>query len=198
MPIKVRLKTKQRLTINGYTRTYQAGDEVEIGRSHAMRFIELGKAELANNNGNGKKAMPPVSQPMVVSGGNPGSFPVPDENLLIWNGIIPIPRERLEAGFKLVNKWDLAVPLCDYDMLAMHIGSQEDRDYTQSVIHDLRVPVYETGLMFIQMNPTTRELLEVWDSEQSKGDEKRLAFLRALYRVKPLILALPHTWVADD
>lgn len=198
MPLKVRLKTKERLTINGYTRTYQPGDEVTIGRAIAMRYIQLGKAELSNKGGNGKKAVPPVGKPMAVAANSPGLFPVPENTLLIWDGVIPIPRERLDAGMKLIEKWDLAVPLCDYDTLAMHIGTQEDRDYTQSVIHDLRVPVYETGLMFIQMNTTTQALLEMWQREERQGDEKRLAFLRALYRVKPLILALPHTWVADD
>ncbi len=54
------------------------------------------------------------------------------------------------------------------------------------------MPVYDTRLMFIRRCHATRELVDEWVAEDG---HRGLAFLRALYRVKPLVLALPTTWV---
>jgi len=40
-------------------------------------------------------------------------------------------------------------------------------------------------------------MLVAWQKEMADGGEPRLAFLRAVYRVKPLFLALPRTWLSE-
>jgi len=69
---------------------------------------------------------------------------------------------------------------------------------TEEVIHDLRVPVYDTRVRFIRRNRTTERLMGLWYEERQQGEA--LAFLRALGRVqpKPLICALPAEWVVQD
>lgn len=200
MPLKVELLAKHRLTINGFTRTHEPGSIVTIGRAEAQRLIELNKARLAKAEaGSGVSSAPPmIAKPVVVSSDNPGVFPIPYGTLLIWDGTIPLPQERMEAGHKLLDRWQVAIPLCRYDILALHIGSQDERERTQAIIRDLRVPVYETGLMFIKRCDETADLLREWHEQKQPYDDPRLAFLRALYVVKPLVLALPHTWVSDD
>lgn len=193
---KYRVLVKQQLEIGGNTRTYQVGDMVEIGRKDATRLIGMGMLELAANGG--KLDLPPIGKPMAISPNNPGAFNVPRDVLLIWDGIIPLPREKMEAGLKVLDRWQVAVPLACEDTLAATIGSQEERDRTLAVIRDLRVPVYETGLMFIRRCDATSQLLATWQEEEMPHGDTRLAFLRALYLVKPIILALPYTWVEPD
>jgi len=97
------------------------------------------------------------------------------------------------VGFGLLDVWELAVPLCDYQTLAIHLGSDEEKERTKAVIRDLRVPLYDTRLMFVKHCQNTVDLFSRWQKECESSDE-RLAFLRALYQVKPFILALPMTW----
>ena len=94
-------------------------------------------------------------------------------------------------GFGLLDKWEIAAPLYDYKTLAANIGTDEEREMTKAVIHDLRVPVYDTRLLFVKRTETTIRLVEMWNQEPG---ERRLAFMRALYKVKPFILALPCNW----
>jgi len=90
----------------------------------------------------------------------------------------------------------VAVPLWDYDTLARDVGSEEERAYTESVIHDLRVPLRDTRLVFVRRCSDTRKLVETWHAERARvpGGEDKLAFLRALYAVKPLVCDLPTVW----
>ena len=89
-------------------------------------------------------------------------------------------QDRLDAWWK-------------YDELASRFGSNEERDRTEEIIHDLRVMVYDPRCLFIKRCTDTEHLIEMWAAERGQGSHK-LAFLRALYIVKPLICALPISW----
>lgn len=111
----------------------------------------------------------------------------PDAHLRL--DLIPVGFHRLTAG------WQIAAPLWRYQKLARDIGSAEDRAKTKAVIHDLRVPVYETGCMYIRRCAETRRLMRIWKREMKGGGDEKLAFMRALYITKCVICALPTTWV---
>ena len=96
----------------------------------------------------------------------------------------------------MLEKWEVAAPLYDYKMLAITTGTEKEREKTKMVIRDLRAPMYDTRLMFVKRTKNGQELLKQWNLEV--GEERRLAFLRALYKVKPLVLALPATWMGFD
>jgi len=100
---------------------------------------------------------------------------------------------QLIATFKAMRSfgWDLAVPIKSYAKLTNGIGNEKDRELTKSVIHDLRVPYYNTHLLFIRRNEKTKQLVETWYKEMAGRSDECLAFMRALYKVKPLILPLP-------
>jgi hypothetical protein len=64
-------------------------------------------------------------------------------------------------------------------------------------LHDLRVPVYSHELLFVRASEAGRKFLSTWRAECDGGGDHRLAFLRALYAVKPVFCVLPRLWLAD-
>lgn len=114
---------------------------------------------------------------------------------LLWNPEVPLRLELLPAGFRFLDHWHVAAPLYDYNTLAFQHGTLEERTRTMALIGDLRVPLYETRALFLRQCPEVDALLEAWAYEREDGTDERLAFHRALWRVKPLILPLPITWI---
>ena len=115
---------------------------------------------------------------------------LPYPQTLLWHPSLRLRGEMVPVGFHLLNTWQIAAPLWDYRELACHIADEGDKERTEALVGDLRVPLYDTRLMFVKRCGDTQELIDCWKEE----GEGKLAFLRALYQVKPLILALPITW----
>ncbi len=101
------------------------------------------------------------------------------------------------AGFHVLERWDMAAPLWRYGVLAKDVGSPEERTHTEAVMRDLRVPLYAHELLFVGDTEGGRAFLAALEEETQGGGEVRLAFLRALYRAKPVFCALPRTWLLD-
>lgn len=144
----------------------------------------------------------------VISGG--ASEVVPFERTLLWDPAAPLRLDLIPNGFHLITRfaWQIAAPIWSYEQLARDIGSAEDRARTEAVIRDLRVPVYDCRVLFLRRCAEVEQLLEAWREEcqlpeadgreheaSGRDDALRLACMRALYRVRPLICALPVTWV---
>jgi hypothetical protein len=112
-----------------------------------------------------------------------------------------IPWDLIPAGMHFLERWDVAAPLWRYGVLAKDQGTPSDQKRTEAVIRDLRVLLYAHGLLFVRDSPDGRRFLETWRGEcgdgNGTGGDERLAFLRALYLVKPLFCALPRSWLAD-
>ena len=121
---------------------------------------------------------------------------LPYDRTLLWDPEAMLKLDLVPAGMRFLDRWQVACPLWSYTELARDIGEEDEREETARVIRDLRVPVYDTRVLFLRRCQDAEALLETWRSEQEamRGD-LRLSFLRALYRVKPLILALPTTWI---
>jgi len=119
---------------------------------------------------------------------------IPYERTIMWDVAAKARVELFAAGLSFLSRWSMAVPLWSYDELARDIGSEADRLRTEAVVHDLRAPVYDTRLMFVRRNAEAEAVMQAWGAERDGGDV-RLAFLRAVYKVRPLILALPTTWL---
>lgn len=118
-----------------------------------------------------------------------GNYPEHNRSLL-WDTKANLRRDLILTGFELLKKWQLAVPILDYDVLAEDTGVAKEREETKAIIHDLRVPIYDHRVMFIRQCTETRKLFELWDGTQ-------LGFLRALYQSRPIINALPPSWVME-
>ena len=108
---------------------------------------------------------------------------------LLWDMSAPLRQELIVVGLGLLSKWQIACPLLSYDTLAQNIGTEVERIETRAVIHDLRVPVYNPKVIFARQGEETKRLFELWNS----GGE--LSFLRALYQARPIVNALPPSWV---
>jgi len=108
---------------------------------------------------------------------------------LLWNTAANLDTSHILTGFKLLEKWQLAVPLFDYDVLAERIGTTQEQAETKAIIHDLRVPVYDSRVLFVRQCEETRKLFEMWQ------EGSQLKFLQALYQTRPVVNALPPSWV---
>jgi len=203
----VQLLQNKYVDIDGIQKRYAPGDWIEIGKQTALAWIADGAA---------KTSMPPsievaAGAGIVLQRNDPGaistlakwgvSMPAivgePElkyDYTLIWDPSAPLRPELLPVGFKILEKWLAAIPMLSYDKLARDMGGKVERSRTEGIIHDLRVPLYDTRMIFIKRTPKTEVLIAAWKVEMHNGANKDLAFLRALYRMPLEILALPITW----
>ena len=119
------------------------------------------------------------------------------EKTLFVSPGVRMARDLLKQGFRLLDRWDIAVPLWRYGVLAQDIGSTYERKRTKKVILDLRVLLYAHELLFVRSEGNGGRFLQVWREQCEEGGEERLAFLRALHIVKPIICTLPQGWAAS-
>lgn len=124
----------------------------------------------------------------------------PFERALLVGPAAALPWSLVEAGLHLVETWDAAAPLMVGDddqhvRLAADIEATDtERKRTAKLLGDLRVPVYASGLLFVRRSEVTIDLIETWRAEMVHGPDERLAFVRALFRCKPKLCALPSIW----
>ena len=198
----VRLRSIQRVAEKGREVQHFPGEWVDVGKQVALSWIAAGLADRPDQPD--LKALPGCG---VLLTGLP-AFSLAGMDLVrgrTADGQLPFARtligqghqfraDLIAEGFSLLDSWEVAAPLHDYAKLARDFGGEEELALTEEVIRDLRVPVYDVRLMFVRRCRATRELMRVWEEEREKGDSLDLSFLRALYLVKPLVLALPCTW----
>lgn len=118
-----------------------------------------------------------------------------DKTLFVAPGT-EVPWDLLPAAWHFLERWDAAVPLWRYGMNAADVGSKAERERTEEVVRDLRVLLHAVELLFVRDNDDGRALLEAYHEEMEDSKERRLAFLRALYRTKPRLCVLPRSWLA--
>lgn len=204
----IQLTSTQHIEQRGVMKAYHPGDWIEVGKQMAMLLISQGSAVVPGSNqdfpiaslvaSNNTGVIVPIgwmqAAQNVLNGFNlfEGQPEPRYERTIIWEPEAVIKPPMFTVGLSLLDKWEIAVPLYDYKVLAASVGSEKERELTKAVIHDLRVPIYDTRLIFVKRTLDTQRLFKLWNDEA--GDDRRLAFLRVLYQVKPLILALPATW----
>jgi hypothetical protein len=121
-----------------------------------------------------------------------------DEVLVVEPGT-KVPWDMVATGLGFLEAWDAAVPM--YGALAKDLGTSEERKRTEALTLDLRVPVYACELLFVRGDGAGAELVAAWDAEIASGpstaprNDSRLAFLRAVARVKPRLCVLPSSWL---
>lgn len=204
----IQLLTIKQIEENGVYKTYYPGDwPKNIGRQTALLWVQEGIARYADNS---IPNLLPAGSGIVMPPGTPlptklkelsdlqimysADIGLPFSYTLLWDGQTPLRIEKLQAGFHELLTWQVVCPLVVYDVLAKDVGTDDDREYTQSVIRELRVPLYQAGLVWLKRCEDTERFVANW--QQQTGD-KRLAFLRALYECKPLICPLPYTWAVS-
>lgn len=121
-----------------------------------------------------------------------------DKTLFVEPGT-GVPWDLLPAAWHFLDleRWDAAVPLWRYSVTGEDVGKAGDRKRTKAKIRDLRVLLHSVELLFVRDNEDGRALMEAYRHELSDRGDKRLAFLRALYQVKPRLCVLPRSWLAE-
>lgn len=170
-------------------RRWLAGNEILVPQHRAKALVPTGSGILASQH---VASVEQLAKRFDLDHeiGPPG---LPFKKTLIWNVAEPLRPELVPVGFGLLETWQMVVPLRSYDTLAANVGTEAERARTLAVIHDLRVPVYNSNVIFACHSEETEVLLRRW-TEEGPGD---LAFLRALYITKPTILALPPIWIQE-
>ncbi len=143
---------------------------------------------------------------LKIEAGEPA---LPWAQTILWDGLSSLRNELIPIGLGLLNTWEVIAPLVNYEHLALHEGAVKDKDgkyikgddwgltltpegwATAAVVRDLRVLLYDPRLVFVRDCEAGRRFCATWKQE----GWGRLALLRTVYRVKPLILALPVTWM---
>jgi len=200
----VQLRATKDVIIDGNVERCYTGDWVDVGKQTALRWIAQGDAWVPDERLSG---ILPADAGVMIRGdlaakvqfGNlitdlqvsEGALELRYTHTLLWASSLPLPKHLIGAGFHLLEKWQLVVPLWDYEHLALTAGSPRDRERAGEVLHDLRVPLYETCFIFAKRAPETRNLMERWARWGKRISNERLAFLCALYEAKPLVCALP-------
>ncbi len=111
---------------------------------------------------------------------------------------ISVSQDDIETGFRWLKSWDVLMPLLSYEKLAEEFGSTEELLYTGSIVKDLRQMVYDERVLFVRRGSSADELLSARNEETCEDVDCPLPMLRAVWRVKPLLLALPTVWVQEE
>jgi hypothetical protein len=203
----IQLRSIKNVSFDGNIERCYPGDWVEVGKQTALNWIAVGDAWAPEEKI--AQALPEGAGLLVLaSGWDPvdtqalgaaRALPMESDieprmpflHTLLWDPGLRFPHHLAAPGFELLKRWQLVAPLWSYKRLAVHAGTEEDRDRAIEVLHDLRVPLYDTRLLFVRRLRVTERLLDRWEDWRQELSDARLAFLCALYQTKPVVCALP-------
>ena len=132
-----------------------------------------------------------------------GEPSLPYEYTVLWDPSLKTPLRGIEAGlmrlgnaelFPDQDSWEVLATLVSLTTLASDIGSPGEQRKTEVVVGDLRLPVYDTRLLWIRRTPATENLIAMWASELEKGSDEQHSFLRSLYSSRIMMCTLPPGW----
>ena len=75
---------------------------------------------------------------------------IPFDRTLIVSDGVRVPWDLVGAGMHFLERWDAAVPLWRYGVLAADVGTKEERAQTTAVVRDLRVLLHSVELLFVR------------------------------------------------
>lgn len=200
----VQLRSTKDVIIDGNVARCHPGDWVEVGKQTALNWIACGDAWVPEAR---LKGMLPGDSGVLIRGDGslrsqvgamvaPGQVKEGDRELpfhytLLWSPGLAFPRHLLGAGFELLRRWQVVVPLWSYKHLASSAGTADARASAVKLLRDLRVPLYDTRAVFVRRLAVTKKLMESWRRWEDRLGHERLAFLCAVYECKPVVCALP-------
>lgn len=213
MAMWVKLLKKMQVDKNGLKPWFYPGDWVEVGNQTALYWISQGIAVKPNTNAVVKEYVDATAGIVVTNQVDESKIlPIIKDldninytilehpellysETMLYDGNAKIDRGLVPIGFKLLKNWQCAAPLLSYDELAIHLALPDEIDYLKATLRDLRVPVYNTSLMFIRRCEQTKELIEQWQKEKTIVKHDSLAFHMAFYKTKIVMCSLPTIWV---
>jgi len=93
--------------------------------------------------------------------------------------------------------WEMVARLESFQRLARDVGTPEEQALTLAALGDLRLPVYDAGMIWVRRTPTTEEVIQLWRAEIEQGHDPQHAFLRAVYSRPVALCTLPADWMGS-
>lgn len=200
---------------NGIRQTALAGDWVQIGKHQARQWLAQGSVEIPEPHRRAD-ALSLNKCGVVVRGDempSRASFGVlrhqvgePSlqyEYTVLWEPSLSAPLQGIEAGLTRLmsaelfpggDSWEALATLVSLKTLASDVGSPGEQSKTEVVVGTLRLPVYETRLLWLRKTPATENFIAMWASELVKGSDEQHSFLRSLYSSRIMMCTLPPGW----
>lgn len=189
------------------------GDWIQIGKHQARAWLVQGvveipephrRAEIQDLDRGGvvvrADEMPDVAFGLLRHAlGKPS---LPYDYTILWEPSLPVTIQALEMGLMRLSgaelapkdSWEALATLVSLTLLASDVGSPGEQCKTEEVVGDLRLPVYDTRLLWIRKTPATENLIAMWASELAKGSDEQHSFLRSLYSSRIMMCTLPPGW----
>lgn len=126
------------------------------------------------------------------------------EYAFAWAPDTPINRGAILAGFvRLMDnetdglQWDMLACLADDELTLADVGSDEDKAKTEAAVGTLRLPIYNTGALWLRIEVEhARRMLAAMYIDIEAGAEPAHAFARALFPFPLAICTLGADWIS--
>jgi hypothetical protein len=218
--VYVRLRTVKHIRTAGVQKTYHKGDWVNVGKQTALAWLADDSAEIPGPDASKmevvKKLLGPgcgvrVRSKTFKSGskssfGNclralkfsSGPIALPYRYTMLWRPPAQITPRLVLIGFSQIGpkqkgqlSWEAVARLMIGNKMARDVGTPEEQAKTKALIGDLRVPVYDTEVLWFRRAERTERLVRRWTASIKAGEDEAHAFLRALYIEGVLLCTLP-------
>jgi hypothetical protein len=93
--------------------------------------------------------------------------------------------------------WEMVAKLASFTRTLASVGTEDEKARTLEALGDLRLPVYDTRLLWVRRTPATEEVIRLWRAEVEQGHDPQHAFLRVVYRNPVALNTLPADWVGS-
>lgn len=215
----IQLTAIKRLFIGGQLTTRYPGDFVEVSRATAMNWVQEGSARLTGPDAGDPKLVAEVlaGDCGVLMRGTEedaaklnlglcrqhlevvcGPLELPFERtLIVTPAAKPDPWQILLGFQRTETGWELAARLRSVEALLSDFGSEADKQGTQELIGDLRLPVYLTQALWVRRVPETELLVKQFSEYLTAKVSEEHSFIRALYTSKVRIYTFPSNWGAS-
>lgn len=212
----IRLTRVKHIRVGGVQKTYHKGDWVDVGKQAATLWLADGSAEIPGPDPTKmeviKELLGPGCGVRVLQGtygatrkgksfGNclralkfsSGAIALPYRYTMIWKPSAKVTPQQVLIGFSQITSefsWEMVARLAGSQM-ARDVGSEAERAKTEALIGDLRIPVYDTRVLWVRKTKATEGLIRRWTASIRAGEDEAHAFLRALYVERILLCTLP-------
>jgi len=128
---------------------------------------------------------------------------LPWERTLLWRTGTRMTPEGAALGLMRIDAensssaWEMAAMLKGETLLVRDVGTELEQERTLEVLGDLRLPVYETGVLWVRRTETTEEVIRLWQSEVADGADVQHAFIRTIYTHPVILCTLPPNWAGQ-
>jgi hypothetical protein len=215
----VRLKAVKHIRRAGVQTTYHKGDWVNVGKQSALVWLADDTAEIPGPDptkmevvkkllgpGCGVRVLGKGVEPGAGQGfGNclkalkfsSGPRALPYRYTMIWSPTVGVTPQQVLIGFsQIVSRkkgslsWEMVARLAG-TQLARDVGTSAEQSKTEALIGDLRIPIYDTRVLWVRKTKKTEKLINQWAAAIGAGEDEAHAFLRALYTAGVLLCTLP-------